>query len=341
MRVRVGINGMGRIGRGVLRGVIERNDAAIEVVAVNDLAPIATLAHLLRYDSTYGRWPVEIEVDRDGEHLSVAGGPVRVFNEPDPAKIDWRAQGVDVVVESTGRFRARGQAALHIAHGAARKVVLTSPGKNVDATIVMGLNEDSYKPAEHDVVSNASCTTNCAAPMMQVLHQAFGVRYGMLTTVHSYTGDQNLQDGPHKDLRRARAAAVNMIPTSTGAAKAISEILPELAGRLGGIAVRVPVQDVSLVDLTVSLAEDATADQVNQAFAVASDGYLKGILRYTTDPIVSHDVLGDTASCVLDAGLTSVAGHMVKVFGWYDNERGYVQRTIDLVEMIARTLPDR
>jgi glyceraldehyde 3-phosphate dehydrogenase len=338
MRICVGINGMGRIGRAVLRGVIERDDTAIEVVAVNDLTPVATLAHLLRYDSTYGRWPVEIEVD--SEHLSVGGRPVRVFGEPDPAALDWRCLGVDVVVEATGRFRTREQAAVHLARGA-RKVVLTSPGKDVDVTVVMGLNEDMYSASEHDVVSNASCTTNCAAPMVQVLHEAFGIRHGLLTTVHSYTGDQNLLDGPHKDLRRARAAAVNMIPTSTGAARAISAIMPELAGRLDGIAVRVPVQDVSLVDLTVELAEEATVGQVNQAFAVAADGYLKGILRYTTDPIVSRDVVGDPASCVLDAGLTIVTGDLVKVFGWYDNEWGYAQRTVDLVDMIARTLPDR
>jgi glyceraldehyde 3-phosphate dehydrogenase len=341
MRVRVGINGMGRIGRAVLRGVIERDDAAVEVVAVNDLAPIATLAHLLRYDSTYGRWPVQIEVDDDENHLSVGGRLLRVFDEPDPADIDWRALGVDIVVEATGRFRTREQAAAHVVHGGARKVVLTSPGKDVDATIVMGLNEDTYSASEHEVVSNASCTTNCAAPMVTVLHRTFGIQRGLLTTVHSYTGDQNLQDGPHKDLRRARAAAVNMVPTSTGAAKAISQILPELAGRLDGIAIRVPVQDVSLVDLTVQLGDEATVGQVNRAFATASDGYLKGILRYTTDPIVSRDVLGDPASCVLDSGLTTVTGDLVKVFGWYDNEWGYAQRTVDLVEMIARTLPDR
>lgn len=305
MRIRVGINGMGRIGRAVLRGVIERDDAAVEVVAVNDLTPVATLAHLLRYDSTYGRWPVDIEVD--SENLSVGGRLVRVFGEPDPAALDWRSLGVDVVIEATGRFRTREQAAVHLARGA-RKVVLTSPGKDVDVTVVMGLNEDTYRAAEHDVVSNASCTTNCAAPMVHVLHEAFGIRRGLLTTVHSYTGDQNLLDGPHKDLRRARAAAVNMVPTSTGAARAISAIMPELAGRLDGIAVRVPVQDVSLVDLTVELAEEATVEQVNRAFAVAADGYLKGILRYTTDPIVSHDLVGDPASCVFDADLTTVTG---------------------------------
>ncbi len=336
MRVRVGINGMGRVGRAVLRGIVERADCVVEVVAVNDLAPIPTLAHLLRYDSTYGRWGAVIE--EDAEHLSVDGHLVRAFAERDPAALDWHAVGVDVVVEATGRFRTREQAAAHLA-GGARKVVLTSPGKCLDATIVMGLNEDSYAAREHDVISNASCTTNCAAPMVSVLHHAFGIQHGLLTTVHSYTGDQNLQDGPHKDLRRARAATVNMIPTSTGAARAIAEIMPELAGRLDGIAVRVPVADVSLVDLTVQLSQESTVGQVNRAFSVAADGALKGFLRYTTDPIVSSDVLGDPASCVFDSGLTTVAGNLVKVFGWYDNEWGYAQRTIDLVEMVARTLP--
>ena len=338
MRVRVGINGMGRVGRAVLRGIAERADCGVEVVGVNDLAPIPTLAHLLRYDSTYGRWAALIE--DDAEHLSVDGHLVRAFAEPDPAALDWQALGVDVVVEATGRFRTRGQAAVHLARGA-RKVVLTSPGQGLDATIVMGLNEDTYSAPEHHVISNASCTTNCAAPMIAVLHRAFGIQHGLLTTVHSYTGDQNLQDGPHKDLRRARAAAVNLIPTSTGAARAIAEIMPELAGRLDGIAVRVPVADGSLVDLTVQLAEEATVGQVNRAFAVAAEGRLKGFLRYTTDPIVSSDVLGDPASCVFDAGLTTVTGNLAKVFGWYDNEWGYAQRTIDLVDMVARTLPDR
>ena len=319
----------------MLRGIVERADSAVDVVAVNDLAPVATLAHLLRYDSTYGPWSVPIEAD--DEHLSIGGQLVRVFGEPDPSALDWHGMGVDVVIEATGRFRTREQAAQHLA-GGARKVVLTSPGKGVDATIVMGLNEDTYSAHEHHVISNASCTTNCAAPMVHVLHHAFGIRRALLTTVHSYTGDQNLQDGPHKDLRRARAAAVNMIPTSTGAARAIAEIMPELAGRLDGIAVRVPVADVSLVDLTVLLDSEATVGQVNRAFSVAAAGPLKGFLRYTTDPIVSSDVLGDPASCVFDAGLTTVTGELVKVFGWYDNEWGYAQRTIDLVEMVARTL---
>ncbi len=335
MRTRVGINGMGRVGRSVLRGIVERTDSVVEVVAVNDLAPVPTLAHLLRYDSTYGRWSTVI--DADAEHLSIGGRLVRVFGESDPAALDWRALGVDVVVEATGRFRTREQAAQHLAAGA-RKVVLTAPGKGLDATIVMGLNEDVYSAHDHDVISNASCTTNCAAPMVHVLHHAFGIRRGLLTTVHSYTGDQNLQDGPHKDLRRARAAAINMIPTSTGAARAIAEIMPELAGRLDGVAVRVPVADVSLVDLTVQLGEEATVGQVNRAFSVAASGPLKGYLSYTTDPIVSSDVLGDPASCVFDSGMTTVTGDLVKVFGWYDNEWGYAQRTIDLVEMVARTL---
>ncbi|MDT7709574.1 MAG: hypothetical protein QOG20_5181 [Pseudonocardiales bacterium] len=311
----------------------------MEVVAVNDVAPLPTLAHLLRYDSTYGRWPTPIESDED--HLSIDGHLIRVLDHTRPEDIDWRAHDVDVVVEATGRFRTRERAGAHIAHGSARKVVLTAPGTDVDATIVMGLNDDVYDPHDHHLASNASCTTNWAAPMAHVLQHAFGIRHGLLTTVHSYTGDQNLIDGPHTDLRRARSAAVNMVPTSTGAARAITEILPELAGRLDGVAVRVPVADVSLVDLTVQLAEEATTGQVNRAFMVAAEGHLKGILRYTTDPIVSSDVLGDSASCVFDAGPHPGDGDLVKVFGWYDNEWGYAQRTIDLVEMIARTLPGR
>ncbi|MBN9099886.1 MULTISPECIES: type I glyceraldehyde-3-phosphate dehydrogenase [unclassified Pseudonocardia] len=338
MHVRIGINGMGRIGRAVLRSVVQRPDSPVEVVAVNDIAPVATLAHLLRYDSTYGRWDVPIETDDD--HLTVDGHLVRVLDHSRPEDVDWRALGVDVVVEATGRFRIRERVGAHLAHGGARKVVLTAPGE-VDVTVVLGVNDDEYSPHDHHIVSNASCTTNCAAPMVDVLHRSFGVRHGLLTTVHSYTGDQNLIDGPHRDLRRARSAATNIVPTSTGAARAITTIIPELDGRLDGVAVRVPVADVSLVDLTVQLAEPATVGQVNRAFATAAEGHLKGILRYTSDPIVSRDVLGDPASCVLDSGLTTVTGDLVKVFGWYDNEWGYAQRTVDLVEMVARTLPGR
>ncbi len=338
MRIRVGINGMGRIGRDVLRGALERAEPGFEVVAINDLAPPETITHLLRHDSTYGRWGRQVELG--GGFLTVDDHSVRMLQEPDPARLDWAAHGVDVVIEATGRFRTRERATAHLTAGA-RKVVLTSPGTDVDATIVMGVNDDIYEAAAHHIISNASCTTNCATPMALVLHRAFGIEEGLITTIHSYTSDQNLLDGPHKDLRRARSAAVNIIPTSTGAARAIGEVLPELAGRLDGIAVRVPVVDGSLVDLTVRLSEPATAGQVNRAFETAAVGPLKGILRYTADPIVSHDVIGESASCLFDSELTRVVGNTVKVFGWYDNEWGYAQRTIDLVELVACTLPGR
>jgi glyceraldehyde 3-phosphate dehydrogenase len=242
------------------------------------------------------------------------------------------------VVEATGRFRAREAAAGHLSAGA-RKVVLTAPGSHADTTIVMGINQDIYEPTRDAIISNASCTTNCAAPMARVLHDAFGIEEGLLTTVHSYTGDQNLLDAPHKDLRRARSAALNIIPTSTGAARAIGEVLPELAGRLDGVALRVPVPDVSLVDLTVRLAERATANQINRAFNTAASGPLKNIVRVTTEPVVSQDVVGESASCLLDAGLTQIVGRTAKIFGWYDNERGYSHRTVDLLGLVARTLP--
>jgi glyceraldehyde 3-phosphate dehydrogenase len=339
MRIRVGINGMGRIGRDVLRAAAERAEPGFEIVAINDLAPPETVAHLLRHDSTYGRWGHD--VDLGGGFLTVDDQhSVRVLREPDPAQLDWAAHGVDVVVEATGRFRTRERAAAHLAAGAA-KVLLTSPGTDVDATIVMGVNDGDYEATSHHVVSNASCTTNCAAPMALVLHRAFGIEEGLITTIHSYTADQNLLDGPHGDLRRARSAAVNIIPTSTGAARAIGTVLPELAGRLDGIAVRVPVVDGSLVDLTVRLAGQVTVAQVNRAFETAADGPLAGILRYTTDPVVSHDVIGESASCLFDSELTRVVGNTVKVFGWYDNEWGYAQRTVDLVDLVASTLPGR
>ncbi|WP_028931162.1 type I glyceraldehyde-3-phosphate dehydrogenase [Pseudonocardia asaccharolytica] len=337
MLVRVGINGIGRIGRGVLRSTVERDDKGFEVVAVNDVAPVETVAHLLRHDSTYGPWHRRVAVG--GDYLAVDDRQVRAFQQPDPALLDWGGLGVDVVIEATGRFRTREQAASHLAAGA-RKVVLTSPGKDVDATVVMGINQDVYDALRHDVVSTASCTTNCAAPMAQVLHHAFGIEEGLITTVHSYTADQNLLDGPHRDLRRARSAAVNIIPTTTGAADAIGTVLPELAGRLDGVAVRVPVVNVSLVDLTVRLTEPATTGQINRAFTTAADGPLKGILRCTAQPVVSTDVIGEPASCLVDTALTRAVGNTVKVFGWYDNEWGFAQRTVDLVDLIARTLPD-
>ena len=335
MTTRIAINGFGRIGRDFLRAATDSAENNLEVVAVNDITTAETLANLLKYDSTYGVWSREIAATKDT--LSVDGHEIRVFAERDPARLPWRDMGVDIVIESTGKFRTRDAAAVHLQAGA-KKVIITAPGKNVDATIVLGVNEDTYDPARHHVVSNASCTTNCLAPMISVLHQAFGVRRGLMTTIHSYTGDQNLLDGPHKDLRRARSAAVNMIPTSTGAAKAVGEVLPELAGRLRGIAVRVPVENGSLTDVTVELSAEVTEEQVNRVFAEAADGHLKPYLRYTEDPIVSRDIIGDPSSCIVDASLTIADGHLVKVFGWYDNEWGYANRTLDLATLMARTL---
>ncbi|GAA4545030.1 type I glyceraldehyde-3-phosphate dehydrogenase [Amycolatopsis samaneae] len=335
MTVRVGINGFGRIGRDILRCALERSKSPVEVIAVNDVAPAGTMAHLLEFDSTYGRLRVPVTVD--GSDILVGDRRVRVLSTADPAGLPWRDLGVDVVIESSGRFRSREAAAAHLTAGA-RKVVISAPGKDVDATIVLGVNEDQYDPYRHDVLSNASCTTNCAAPMVKVLHRAFTIHRGLMTTIHSYTNDQALLDSPHKDLRRARSAAVNMIPTSTGAARAIGQVLPLLEGRLDGVAVRVPVEDGSLTDLTVEVANPVTPAQVNRAFAEAAEDDLKGILRYTEAPIVSRDVIGDPASCVFDANLTSTQDHLVKVFGWYDNEWGYAHRTLDLVELIARNL---
>ncbi|MFI6832559.1 type I glyceraldehyde-3-phosphate dehydrogenase [Kribbella sp. NPDC050241] len=335
MSVRVGINGFGRIGRDYLRCVLERTSSGIEVVAINDVAAPATLAHLLRYDSTYG--PLKEEVGYSDDSITVGGHSLRATAERDPARLDWTAVGAEIVIEATGRFRTRETAGAHLA-GGARKVILSVPGKDVDTTVVLGVNEDDYDPAVHHVISNASCTTNCVAPMVSVLHRAFGIERGLMTTIHSYTNDQVLLDSPHKDLRRGRSGAVNLIPTSTGAARAVGLVIPELAGKIDGVAVRVPVEDGSLTDLTVQLSEVATVAQVNQAFADAAAGPLKGILRYTTDPIVSHDIIGDPASCIFDAPLTQVQDQLVKVFGWYDNEWGYTSRLVDLTELVARSL---
>jgi glyceraldehyde 3-phosphate dehydrogenase len=332
MTVRVGVNGFGRIGRLVVRAAAQRD---IDVVGVNDVLPVRTLAHLLRYDSTYGRYPGRVAAD--GDTLVVDGRRIRATAERDPARLDWAAVGAAVVIESTGRFRTRDDAALHLKAGAA-KVVLSAPGKGVDATLVLGVNAGDYDPDRHDVISNASCTTNCVAPMVKVLHEAFGLRKGFLTTVHGYTNDQNVLDGPHKDLHRARAAAVNVIPTTTGAARAVGLVLPELAGRLDGLALRVPVEDGSLCDVAALLDREVTADEVNAAFRAAADGELAGLLAYNEDPIVSRDVVGESASCVFDAGLTQANGELVKVFGWYDNEWGYTQRLLDLVELVGGRL---
>ncbi|NUS27862.1 MAG: type I glyceraldehyde-3-phosphate dehydrogenase [Streptomyces sp.] len=340
MSVRVGINGFGRIGRNYLRLVLERAELAagapVEVVAVNDITSPAALAHLLAYDSTYGR--IGRAVEHDDASLTVDGRRIAVTTERDPAALAWGELGVDIVIESTGRFRTREDAGLHLKSGAG-KVLLSVPGKGVDATVVMGVNEGSYDPERHHVVSNASCTTNCVAPMVKVLDESFGIVKGLMTTIHGYTNDQVVLDGPHKDLRRGRSAAVNMIPTSTGAARAVGLVLPELAGTLDGIAVRVPVEDGSLTDLTVVLGREVTADEVNDAFREASDGPLKGVLRVSDAPIVSRDIVGDPASCVLDAPLTQANGELVKVFGWYDNEWGYTNRLLDLTEYVAARLP--
>jgi glyceraldehyde 3-phosphate dehydrogenase len=333
MVTRVGINGFGRIGRAFTRMALDRAD--LEVVAVNDVTDARTLAHLLEFDSTYGRLDRPVSY---GEGRLLAGGTaVAVLAERDPARIDWAALGADVVIESTGKFRTREAAAVHL-KGGARKVLISAPGKDADLTVVLGVNTAGYDPQRHDVISNASCTTNCVAPMVKVLHDAFGVERGFMTTIHAYTGDQMLLDGPHKDLRRARAAAVNIVPTTTGAARATGTVIPALAGKLDGVAVRVPVEDGSLTDLAVVLRREVTAETVNEAFREAARGPLAGIVRYSTDPIVSRDIIGDPASCVFDALLTQAAGTLVKVFGWYDNEWGYTSRLADLAVLVGTSL---
>jgi glyceraldehyde 3-phosphate dehydrogenase len=333
MSVRIGINGFGRIGRAYLRYLLASGDEDIEVVAVNDVADSATLARLLRYDSTFG--PLRCDVEDLGDAITVDGHKIAVSAVRDPVQLAWRDYGVEVVIESTGTFRTREAAAAHLVAGAT-KVLISAPGKGVDAMIVLGVNDQSYDPARHHIISNASCTTNCVAPMVKVLHDSFGVTQGFMTTVHAYTNDQNILDAPHKDPRRARSAAVNIIPTTTGAARAVGEVLPAMKGRLDGVSLRVPVVDGSVVDLAVVLEREVTAEEVNAAFAAAAaSGPLAGRLRYTTDPIVSTDVIGDPASCVFDASLTQASGRMVKVFGWYDNEWGYTARLVDLTKLVA------
>ncbi len=334
MTVRVGINGFGRIGRNFFRAV-QASGADIEIVAVNDLTDNATLAHLLKYDSILGR--LDGEVTSSANDISVDGKSFRVFEERDPAKLPWSEVGADIVIESTGFFTDATQAKAHIAQGA-KKVIISAPAKNEDVTIVMGVNDGDYDPANHTVISNASCTTNCLGPMAKVLNDEFTIVKGLMTTVHAYTGDQNLQDGPHKDLRRARAAAINIVPTSTGAAKAIGLVLPELKGKLDGYALRVPIPTGSCTDLTFEAGRETTADEVNAAIKAAADGPLKGILKYTEDPIVSSDIVTDPASCIFDAGLTKVLGNQVKVVGWYDNEWGYSNRLADLVTLVGSSL---
>ena len=330
MPTRIGINGFGRIGRAFVRRSLNRSD--LEVVAVNDITDARTLAHLLEFDSTYGRLAATVGYSDDS--IVINGRPVTALSIREPAAIAWGDLGVDVVIESTGRFRSRDDAAMHL-KGGARKVLISAPGKGADLTVVIGVNDADYDPGRHDVISCASCTTNCAAPMAKVLDDEFGLVQGLMTTVHAYTGDQMLLDGPHKDLRRARSAAVSIVPTTTGAARTTGQVIPALAGRLDGVAVRVPVEDGSLTDLTVVLGRDVTVDQVNDAFSRAADGPMAAILRYSTDPLVSRDIIGDPASCVFDSGLTQAAGSLVKVFGWYDNEWGYTCRLADLAALVG------
>ena len=328
MATRVAVNGFGRIGRNVLRAA-KRSGAELTFVAVNDLADAPTLAHLLKHDSVHGAYPGRVEADEDA--VVVDGEPVLVFSERDPARLPWGELGVDVVVESTGVFRTRELASRHLEAGA-RKVVVSAPATGEDATIVMGVNHDCYDPERHHFLSNASCTTNCLAPVAKVLLERFGFARGLMTTIHAYTAGQSVLDGPHKDLRRARAAAMSMIPTTTGAARAISLVLPELDGKLDGMAIRVPTPDVSLVDLVAEVEEDATPEEVNDAFRAAAQDGLAGILRVEDEPLVSVDYTGESASSVVDAPSTSVmGGRLVKVLAWYDNEWGYASRVVDLV----------
>ena len=335
MTIRVGVNGFGRVGRNFFRAVDVLRAAGgteVEIVAVNDIADVATLAHLLKYDSVLGRLPHDVSVD--GDDIVVGARRVRALrNAEGPAALPWGELGVDVVVESTGHVKEAADLKGHLAAGA-RKVVVSAAAKGVDLTVVMGVNSGSYDGTQN-IVSNASCTTNCLAPMAKVLDDAFGIERGLMTTIHAYTPDQNLQDGPHKDLRRARAAAINVVPTTTGAAKAISLVLPHLAGRLDGYALRVPVPTGSATDLTVTVRDATTVEAVNAAFKAAAEGELTGYLTYTEDPIVSSDIVTDPSSCVFDAGLTKVIGNQVKIVGWYDNEWGYANRLVDLVGLVG------
>ena len=331
MAIRVGINGFGRIGRNIMRGAMAFDE--IDIVAVNDLTDAATLAHLLKYDSILGNLKADITADKD--RITVDGDEFHVLAQKDPAQLPWKSLGVDIVFESTGRFTKRDDAAKHLAAGA-KKVIITAPAKGPDVTIVLGVNEDAYDRAKHDILSNASCTTNCLAPIAKILHEAFGIKKGWMTTVHSYTNDQQLLDLPHKDLRRARAAALSVIPTTTGAASAVGEVLPALKGKFDGIALRVPTPNVSVVDLNALLNKTATADEVNGAFKAAADGPLKGILEYVTAPLVSIDFRGNPHSAMLDAAYTKVLdGDFVKVLAWYDNEWGYSSRCVDLIRYMA------
>ena len=332
MPVKVGINGFGRIGRNIMRAAL--NDKNIDVVAVNDLTSAHTLAHLLKYDSVLGNLQAKVEARADS--IAVDGDEFKVLSLKDPAQLPWKDLGVDIVLESTGLFTNRDAAAKHIAAGA-KKVVITAPAKGPDITLVLGVNEDQYDPAKHQIISNASCTTNCLAPLAKVLHQSFGIQKGWMTTIHSYTNDQNLLDLPHKDLRRARAAALSMIPTTTGAALAVGEVLPELKGKLDGFAMRVPTPNVSVVDLNAIVGKNTTGDEVNAALAAAANGPMKGILAVSTEELVSIDFKGNPHSSIIDAPYTKVMdGNFVKVLSWYDNEWGYSNRCVDLLRLLVK-----
>ncbi|MFC7941669.1 MULTISPECIES: type I glyceraldehyde-3-phosphate dehydrogenase [unclassified Microbacterium] len=337
MSTKIAINGFGRIGRNYFRALLAKQ-SDLEVVAVNDLTDTRTLAHLLKYDAANGT--LAGPVQHDEAHLFVNGQAIRVFSERDPLRLPWAELGVDIVIESTGLFTKAELAAKHVEAGA-RKVIISAPATGDDGTFVLGVNEHTYDPERHHIISNASCTTNCLAPVAKVFHEAFGIEAGLMTTVHAYTADQNLQDGPHSDLRRARAAGVNIVPTSTGAAKAIGRVIPELEGKLDGFALRVPVLTGSITDLTVTASRSVTVDEVKAAYRAAAEGPLKGILRYTEEEIVSADIVADPHSSILDAGLIRVIGDQVKVSAWYDNEWGYSNRLADLTEYVAERLPAR
>ena len=333
-KVRIGINGFGRIGRGFVRCMAE-SKSNFELVLINDLTDVGTLGHLLRHDSVHRRFPGSVDI-ADGA-LVVNGQHVKISAEKDPANIKWKDLGVDVVIESTGKFVDKAGAGKHL-HGGAKKVIISAPAKEPDVTLCMGINLEAYKPAEHHIISNASCTTNCLAPIAKVLHETYGIVSGIMTTIHSYTNDQQILDLPHKDLRRARAAALSMIPTTTGAAKALKEVLPAMAGKLDGQAIRVPTPNVSLVDLTVRLEKKATKDEINTAFRNAANGALKGILAVSDEPLVSCDFNGDKHSSTVDSALTTVVGDVAKVLSWYDNEMGYSQRLFDLARYVVERL---
>ena len=337
MSTKIAINGFGRIGRNYFRALLAKH-SDLEVVAVNDLTDTRTLAHLLKYDAANGTLPGPVK--HDDAHLFVNGQAIRVFSERDPLRLPWTDLGVDIVIESTGLFTKAELAAKHVEAGA-RKVIISAPATGDDGTFVLGVNEHTYDPERHHIISNASCTTNCLAPVAKVFHEAFGIEAGLMTPVHAYTADQNLQDGPHSDLRRARAAGVNIVPTSTGAAKAIGRVIPELDGKLDGFALRVPVLTGSITDLTVTASRPVTVEEVKAAYRAAAEGPLKGILRYTEDEIVSADIVADPHSSILDAGLIRVIGDQVKVSAWYDNEWGYSNRLADLTEYVAARLPER